>query len=140
MGMIGAAFGLGMVVGPFMGGVLAGDGNNFLLPCLAAAFMSLLAIVAGLLFLPESLPAEKRAEHAAHHATQPKQSLLAMLKSTGNTLLVSTYFLHNTCISSVSWQSAGLGCERSWLCVWRARSGNGHVARQIYRQIVAAFW
>lgn len=103
MGMIGAAFGLGMVVGPFMGGVLAGDGNNFLLPCLAAGLMSLLAIIAGLLFLPESLPPEKRAEHAAHHAAHPKQSLLGMLKSTGNTLLVSTYFLHNTCISSVSY-------------------------------------
>jgi DHA1 family tetracycline resistance protein-like MFS transporter len=103
MGMIGAAFGLGMVIGPTMGGILAGDSHNFLLPCLAAGCMSLFAIIAGLIFLPESLPAEKRAEHAAHRASNPKQSLLAMLKETGNGLLVCQYFIHNTCISSVSY-------------------------------------
>ena len=101
MGLIGAAFGLGMVVGPFLGGVLAGDEINFMRPALAAGSLSLLAMLAGSLILKESLTKEKRIELAANNKKAPKQSLLAMVKSTGNTLLVSQYILHNTCVSMV---------------------------------------
>jgi len=103
MGMIGAAFGLGLVIGPFMGGVLAGPDNSFALPCIVAGGMSLLAIIAAALFLPESVDASRRRANREHHASTPKQSVLAMLRETRTTLLVTQYTVHNTCVSSVGY-------------------------------------
>ncbi len=57
-GMIGAAFGLGFIVGPLMGGVL-GDIDHRL-PFWAAAVLALTNFLYGLFVLPESLPKEKR--------------------------------------------------------------------------------
>jgi DHA1 family tetracycline resistance protein-like MFS transporter len=57
-GMLGAAFGLGFVVGPAVGGVL---GNVSLrLPFWVAAGLSLANAAYGLFVLPESLPKDKR--------------------------------------------------------------------------------
>ena len=57
-GMLSAAFGLGFIVGPALGGIL---GNvNPRLPFWVAAALSLLNAMYGLLVLPESLPTEKR--------------------------------------------------------------------------------
>jgi DHA1 family tetracycline resistance protein-like MFS transporter len=58
-GMIGAAFGLGFVIGPAFGGIL-GDANPRL-PFWIAAGLSLANGLYGLFILPESLPADKRA-------------------------------------------------------------------------------
>jgi DHA1 family tetracycline resistance protein-like MFS transporter len=58
-GMIGAAFGVGFVVGPALGGVLGAFDPR--LPFWAAAGASLLNGLYGLLVVPESLPAERRA-------------------------------------------------------------------------------
>ena len=57
-GMIGAAFGLGFIVGPLVGGVL-GDIDHRL-PFWFAAGLALLNFCYGLFVLPESLPKEKR--------------------------------------------------------------------------------
>jgi len=57
-GMIGAAFGLGFVVGPAMGGLLADFGPR--VPFWVAACLSLINFCYGLLVLPESLSPEKR--------------------------------------------------------------------------------
>lgn len=100
MGMIGAAFGIGMVIGPFIGGTLAGNSMNFARPALAAAALSLLAMIAASIKLKESLSKEKRQQLASQHGNQT-QSLFSMVKSTGNGLLLSQYFLHNTCVSIV---------------------------------------
>jgi len=57
MGLIGAAFGLGFIFGPGLGGVLAqiGDGaGRFQLPIFAAAGMAALAALGVILFLRES--------------------------------------------------------------------------------------
>ena len=62
-GLIGAAFGLGFIFGPAMGGVLAG-GGNYALPALVAAGLSLLNLLGVLVWLPESLPPEERARRA----------------------------------------------------------------------------
>ncbi|NEQ96746.1 MAG: MFS transporter [Cyanothece sp. SIO2G6] len=58
MGIIGAAFGCGFMIGPALGGVLAGsaDNPNFQLPLLVAAGLSLAAFTFALIALPESLP------------------------------------------------------------------------------------
>ncbi|MDH4458529.1 MAG: TCR/Tet family MFS transporter [Nevskia sp.] len=57
-GMLGAAFGLGFVVGPALGGLLGGIDPR--LPFWAAAGLALVSALYGLLVLPESLPPEKR--------------------------------------------------------------------------------
>ncbi|HEX7546792.1 MAG TPA: TCR/Tet family MFS transporter [Gemmatimonadaceae bacterium] len=57
-GILGAAWGLGFVLGPALGGILGAV--NPRLPFWAAAGMTLLNALYGLLVLPESLPPEKR--------------------------------------------------------------------------------
>lgn len=103
MGLIGAAFGLGLLLGPLLGGLLSGDSASFMLPCLTAGVMSVLAIIAAALFLPESLTPEKRAAHKAHQAGSAQLSLYAMLRSTGNRMLSLQYVLHNSCVSAITY-------------------------------------
>lgn len=57
-GMIGAAFGLGFIIGPVIGGVAAQWGVKW--PFFIAAGLSLLNMVYGILVVPESLPPENR--------------------------------------------------------------------------------
>lgn len=57
-GMIGAAFGVGFVIGPAIGGMLGSIDPR--LPFWGAAGLSLLNAAYGLFVLPESLPPEKR--------------------------------------------------------------------------------
>lgn len=57
-GYIGAAFGLGFVIGPALGGILGEFGPR--VPFYAAAAFSLANFVFGLFVLPETLPPEKR--------------------------------------------------------------------------------
>ncbi|MEW5869615.1 MAG: MFS transporter [Chloroflexota bacterium] len=63
MGTLGAAVGLGTIVGPGLGGWLAGDTLSLQalsLPFFVAAGLSFITLVLIGLFLPESLPAEAR--------------------------------------------------------------------------------
>jgi MFS family permease len=60
MGLIGAAFGLGFIIGPVLGGVIAGNDiatADLRTPSLIAAGMSFLAFLGVILVLKESLPA-----------------------------------------------------------------------------------
>ncbi len=57
-GMIGAAFGLGFVVGPSMGGLLGEIGTK--VPFIAAACLSFLNLLYGYFVIPESLKPEDR--------------------------------------------------------------------------------
>jgi DHA1 family tetracycline resistance protein-like MFS transporter len=59
MGMIGAAFGLGFILGPFFGGILAA--YSFRAPGLAAAALATVNFLLALRNLPESLHLRKRA-------------------------------------------------------------------------------
>lgn len=59
LGLIGAAFGLGFIVGPVIGGLLSK--NGFSLPSFVAAGLSVLNFTLVSLWLPESLTAERRA-------------------------------------------------------------------------------
>ncbi len=58
MGMIGAAFGLGFIFGPAIGGFLSQWGYQA--PALFAAALSFLNLLAAVFFLPESLPKGRR--------------------------------------------------------------------------------
>jgi DHA1 family multidrug resistance protein-like MFS transporter len=60
MGVIGAAMGTGMVLGPGIGGWLGA--NSLSLPFFVAGGLSLIAAIMVFLILPESLPREKRKE------------------------------------------------------------------------------
>jgi DHA1 family tetracycline resistance protein-like MFS transporter len=65
MGMIGAAFGLGFIFGPAIGGLIAGntpDLNDFAIIGYTSAAITAIAALAAFFFLPESLTAERRAE------------------------------------------------------------------------------
>ena len=72
MGLIGAAFGLGFTVGPFLGGELSSPAlrweflkvqfskHSYLLPCLFASILSIVSLIIAVFWLEESLPQEKR--------------------------------------------------------------------------------
>ena len=71
MGLIGMAFGLGFILGPGIGGALAKievHGHHGVIPCFAAAGLSLINLVWVSLGVAESLPPEKR-------ATAPRRKL-----------------------------------------------------------------
>jgi DHA1 family tetracycline resistance protein-like MFS transporter len=63
MGLIGAAFGLGFIIGPALGGLLAGSDPataDVETPAWVAAALSFIALCGVFLLLPESLPADLR--------------------------------------------------------------------------------
>jgi DHA1 family tetracycline resistance protein-like MFS transporter len=73
LGLIGAAFGLGFIVGPALGGILSTIGAtldvgtlnwSYALPAFLAALIALFNLVAVFIFLPESLTDERRADIA----------------------------------------------------------------------------
>ena len=79
MGIIGAAFGLGFIFGPAIGGLIAGntpDLDDFALVGLASAGITGLAVLAAVFLLPESLTEERRAEAKAARADFTSGELL----------------------------------------------------------------
>lgn len=90
-GMVGVAFGLGFVLGPAVGGLLGAE--DLRLPFWVAAALSLLNFVYGLLVLPESLPADRRAPFAWRRANPI--GALVLLRSQPQLLgLSAVNFLH----------------------------------------------
>ena len=78
LGLIGASFGVGFIFGPALGGALSA-GGNYALPAFAAAGLAALNLVGTLVWLPESLPPEKRT--APGTKKPPKVSLGALLEA-----------------------------------------------------------
>lgn len=76
-GMIGAAWGLGFVLGPMLGGLLGTLGATA--PFLAAAALNILNFLFGLFALPESLPPERR-RHVDVKKLNPLRSIWSTLK------------------------------------------------------------
>ena len=73
MGLIGAAFGLGFTIGPFIGGELSNpaarweifvdtifDDYPYFLPCMVAGLLSMISLIYAYFYLPESLPKSSR--------------------------------------------------------------------------------
>ena len=76
-GLVGAAFGLGFIIGPALGGHLSVYGTR--VPFFAAAALSLLNCAYGYFILPESLPTERRRKFEWKRAN-PVGSLLQFKK------------------------------------------------------------
>lgn len=76
-GLIGAAFGLGFIIGPAMGGLLGEFGSR--VPFIAAAALSLINWLYGYFVLPESLSIENRREFDWKRAN-PLGSILQLKK------------------------------------------------------------
>lgn len=95
MGTVGAAFGLGMVIGPSLGGILAGPEANLLLPSLVAAALSIAAIILGSILLRETVPSSSDAA--------PRHSMRSLLSSTGNDGLMLQFLVLTGSMSVVSY-------------------------------------
>jgi MFS transporter, DHA1 family, tetracycline resistance protein len=78
-GMIGAAFGLGFIIGPAMGGLLGELGTR--VPFMVAAALAFLNFLYGYFILPESLPAEHRRKFEWKRAN-PIGALMHLKKNT----------------------------------------------------------
>jgi len=92
-GLIGMAFGIGFVFGPAIGGALSQI--SLAAPAFAAGVLSLLAVLAGLVILPESLPPDQRATgQITASDINPFASIWTMLRrsSLGMLLLVFALF------------------------------------------------
>ncbi len=103
MGFIGSAFGLGMVGGPFLGGVLAGDEINFFLPSMVAASLSVVAALLAMLKLPESHGREQRLAYKAWRNETGKVRFMQLLKQTRNSWLITEFLLHSMLVSTVTY-------------------------------------
>jgi MFS transporter, DHA1 family, tetracycline resistance protein len=88
-GIIGAAFGLGFIIGPVIGGLLGQYGSR--VPFFAAAVLALLNWLYGYFVLPESLPADKRRPFNIRRAN-PLGSLKALQKYPKVLGLVGAFF------------------------------------------------
>jgi len=100
-GLISAAFGIGFIIGPAVGGFL---GNiNLRFPFWAAAALSLANALYGLFILPESLPPERRAKSAWRMANP--LGALTLLRShaelAGLSVVITLYYLAHNSLPSV---------------------------------------
>jgi len=138
MGLLGAAFGLGFMIGPFLGGVLSdpatGIGGPFenqfwvdypyLLPCLFSSAMSAIALSLAFFRLPESLPRESRSDSQKSPISQLGETFsrissvmrlptISSLVNVNFLFLIGFTMMHGTFIlfTSMDPESGGLGWD-----------------------------
>ncbi len=93
LGLLGAAFGLGFVIGPIIAFVsLAASGNDYRVPAFVAAGFSLLSVLLTWFWLEESLPAEQRGESSRKAAFSISAMLEALRHPTVGLLLALMFF------------------------------------------------
>ena len=97
MGLVGTAFGLGLIAGPVLGGLLTGDSKSFALPFYTAAAMSIIAAIFAFWLLPTQMV---KSSDASIDKTQsePPASVLTPRK---NKLLLMQYVTHTCSVSSI---------------------------------------
>lgn len=136
MGLIGAAFGLGFIAGPALGGILGGSNPhdpNFLAPALSSAGLSLVALLMAAFLLKESLDPETRSANAASAHRGRISILAAALGEPGLRTLVILFFLVTFVFASME-STFALWSERAF--GWGAQQ-NGYLFA--YTGILAAF-
>ncbi len=92
LGMIGAAFGLGFIIGPVTGGLLSQWG--YAVPAFAAAAISFINLILIYAWLPESLTEEKRSQMAEKRPAVTLNALLVAFQRpfTGSILITRFFF------------------------------------------------
>jgi DHA1 family tetracycline resistance protein-like MFS transporter len=101
-GLVGAAFGLGFIFGPMIGGILGSI--DLRLPFFAAAGLSLLNATYGFLLVPESLSQERRAPFSVARANPfAALSTLARHREIGSLVLVFALVILAQLMLQVTW-------------------------------------
>ncbi|MFN8373666.1 MAG: MFS transporter [Anaerolineae bacterium] len=117
-GMMGAIMGIGFMVGPAIGGVFAGFGVE--VPFYAAAALTLLNVIYGFFFMPESLPKEKRSalKPAALNPFSALANVLSVPQLRGLLISIFLFTVPFAALSvnisllakdNLNWDSAGIG-------------------------------
>lgn len=109
MGMLGAAFGLGFIVGPAAGGILSRWG--FAAPAYAAAIMATITAIATAVFLKESVDTKKAATSPRTKFNLDEIKKALRLQPVG--FLIIIFFLFNTGFSVIQGNFA-LWTERTF--------------------------
>ena len=89
-GLIGASFGVGFLLGPVIGGILGEYGTR--VPFYAAGIISLINVIYGLIFLPETLATTKRRPFEIKRSN-PIGSVLALGRIKGVKSLIFVLFV-----------------------------------------------
>lgn len=97
MGLVGTAFGLGLIAGPVLGGLLSGDAESFSLPFYTAAALSLIAAIFAFRLLPVQMMKPSGVREEGSISDQPV-SVLAPKK---NKFLLMQYVTHTCSVSSI---------------------------------------
>ena len=97
MGLVGTAFGLGLIAGPVLGGLLTGDSESFALPFYTAAVMSLMAAICAQTMLPASMVKPAASRPGTEQDTVP----VSVLGPRQNKLLIMQYVTHTCSVSSI---------------------------------------
>ena len=145
MGMIGAAFGLGFMIGPFIGGLLSDPATSiggifdtpfwikypYLLPCIFSSILSLISLFLAIIWLPESLSNKSRNSRLDSPLKEIRNifdNLLSVLKFPQISTLILSNFLfmfgfsmmHGTFIlfTAMEIENGGLGfseMQNGWI-------------------------
>ena len=99
MGLVGAAFGLGAMIGPAMGGVLSQ--YNLHLPAFVACAIALSNLVFGWVALPESLSASLRTRTISWRSLNAVQQFVGLNKLGRIGILLTSMFLLNVAFSGL---------------------------------------
>ncbi len=94
MGLVGTAFGLGLIAGPVLGGVLTGGASPFALPFYSAAVLSLLAAILAWALLPDRF-------HVVDTAVKDISSGSFVDHVQRHWLLLSQYIVHTAAVSAL---------------------------------------
>ncbi|HEY7726985.1 MAG TPA: MFS transporter [Candidatus Eisenbacteria bacterium] len=98
MGLIGAAFGMGFIFGPAIGGILSRWGYS--VPAFAAAALAFGAAIFAYFRLPESLPSAARAE-TARALRHPAASLVEAVRRPRVGPVLLLFFVGTLCFSAM---------------------------------------
>ena len=97
MGLVGTAFGLGLIAGPVLGGLLTGDSQSFALPFYTAAVMSIVAAGFAQFLLPAQMAKPSGYRREIGVAATP----VSVLAPARNKLLLSQYVTHTCSVSAI---------------------------------------
>ena len=113
MGLIGASFGLGFTIGPFLGGEFSDpalrweifqntifETHSYLLPCVIGSLLSTISFVLAIKYLPESNPVEIRKSSKSLNPLKQISNTISDLKrisampQLGNLISISVFFVY----------------------------------------------